>query len=89
MHAPRAELGVMTLVYPEYEIDDERLLTDNLRGKISLQKITRAGLNLVTSLSNERFTYETDEEGKVTEYNYDSRLLAFTIPSAHPTIDEE
>lgn len=88
VQAPRAELGVMTLVYPEYEIDDERLLTDNLRGKVSLQKITRAGLNLVTSLSKERFTYKTDEDGKVTEYNYDSRLLAFSIPSSHPA-DEE
>lgn len=88
VQAPRAELGVMTLVYADLEIDDERLLTDNLRGKVSLQKITRAGLNLVTSLSNERFTYETDEEGKVTEYNYDSRLLAFSIPSSHPA-DEE
>lgn len=88
VRAPHAELGVMTLVYPDIEMDDERLLTDNIRGKVSLQKITRAGLNLFTSLSNERFTYETDEEGKVTEYNYDSRLLAFSIPSSHPA-DEE
>jgi len=85
---PQAEMGVMTIVYPDYIPDDEHLLTDNLRGKVSLQKITRAGLNLVTSLSNERFNYETNSEGKVTEYNYESRLLAFSIPAIH-TADGE
>lgn len=86
--ATHSELAVMTIVYPDYIPDDERLLTDNLREKVSFKKITRAGLNLVTSLSNERFTYETNEEGKVTEYNYDSRLLAFSIP-ATPNTDGE
>lgn len=86
--APLAEMGVMTIVYPDYIPDDEHLLTDNLRGKVSLQKITRAGLNLVANLSNERFNYETNSEGKVTEFNYESRLLAFSIPAA-PNADEE
>lgn len=86
--APHSELAVMTIVYPDYIPDDEHLLTDNLREKVSFKKITRVGLNLVTSLSNERFTYETNEEGKVTEYNYDSRLLAFSIP-AIPNTDGE
>ncbi len=81
---PRADLGIMTLVYPPLETDDEHLLTDNLKGKISLSKITKAGLNIVTSISNERFTYETNNDGKVTEYNYESRLLAFSIPSSKP-----
>jgi len=74
----------MTLVYPPVETDDEHLLADNLKGKISLSKITKAGLNIVTSISNERFTYETNNEGKVTEYNYESKLLAFSIPSSKP-----
>lgn len=86
--APLAEMGVMTIVYPDYIPDDEHLLTDNLRGKVSLQKITRAGLNLVANLSNERFNYETNSEGRVTEFNYESRLLAFSIPAA-PNADEE
>lgn len=83
---PHANLGIMTLVYPPLE-EEEHLLADNLKGKISLQKITKAGLNLVNSISNDRFTYETNDEGKVTEYNYESRLLAFSIPSSKP--DEE
>lgn len=86
--SPFTEMEVMTLVYVDEMPDDEHLLTDNLRGKISLRKITRAGLNLVANISNDRFNYETDEEGKVTEYNYESRLLAFSIPSAHPTDGE-
>ncbi len=86
--APLAEMAVMTIVYPDYIPDDEHLLTDNLRGKVSLQKITRAGLNLVANLSNERFNYETNSEGRVTEFNYESRLLAFSIPAA-PNADDE
>ena len=84
VRAPHANLGMMTLVYPPMETDDERLLADNIKEKINLQKITKAGLNLVTSISNERFTYETNNEGKVTEYNYESRLLAFSIPTSKP-----
>ena len=79
---PKAELGTVTLIYIDEAPDDEHLLIDHLRGKFSLQKIAKAGLNLVTSLSNERFTYETNKEGKVIEYNYDSRLLAFSIPNS-------
>ena len=84
VHPLNADLGIMTLVYPPVETDDEHLLADNLKGKISLSKITKAGLNIVTSISNERFTYETNNEGKVTEYNYESKLLAFSIPSSKP-----
>lgn len=86
--SPKAEMEVMTLVFIDEIPDDEHLLTDNLRGKISLQKITRAGLNLVANLSNDRFNYQTNSEGKVTEYNYESRLLAFSIPATHPSDGE-
>jgi len=88
--SPHASLGTVTLVYSiDDDADDEHLLTDNLRDKISLQKITRAGLNLVTSLSNERFTYQTNKKGKVIEYNFDSRLLAFSIPAASHNTDDK
>lgn len=88
--SPHVSLGTVTLVYSiDDDADDEHLLTDNLRDKISLQKITRAGLNLVTSLSNERFTYQTNKEGKVTEYNFDSRLLAFSIPATSHNTDDK
>ncbi|WP_340111921.1 hypothetical protein [Maribellus mangrovi] len=79
---PQPVLATMTLIYEVNEPDEEHLLADNLKKKFSLKKITKAGLNLVTSISNERFTYETNDKGKVTEYNYESRLLAFSIPSS-------
>ncbi len=75
----KASLAIMYIDYPE-NYDDEEFLADRVKDKISINKITKAGLNLFTSISNERFTYETDKNGKVTEYNYDSRLLAFSIP---------
>lgn len=74
-----ASMATMTLVFPEY-YDDEWLLADQVKEKISLKRFSRAGLNLFTSLSNERFSYQTNKKGKVTEYKYDSRLLAFSIP---------
>ena len=83
-----AELGDMYIKIPEgYEIyDDERLLVDVVKEKTGLDKfrfnkITKAGLSLVSSISNDRFIYKTDDEGNVTEYKYDSKLLAFSIPS--------
>jgi len=83
-----AELGDMYIIIPEgYEIyDDERLLVDVVKEKTGLDKfrlnqITKAGLNLVSDISNDRFKYKTDDEGNITEYKYDSKLLAFSIPS--------
>jgi len=86
VRTPKARMGTMYLVYPEYYSDDEMLLADKVKEKLSIGKIAKAGLNLAISISNERFTYETNQEGKVVEYNYDSRLLAFSIPgrSANP-----
>uniref|UniRef100_UPI00321768DB hypothetical protein n=1 Tax=uncultured Draconibacterium sp. TaxID=1573823 RepID=UPI00321768DB len=80
VQVPKAKMATMYLVYPDEYYDDEVLLADKVIEKINLGKITRAGLNLASSISNEKFTYETDEDGKVVEYNYDSRLLAFSIP---------
>ena len=67
-------------------IPEERLLADVVKEKtglenLSLGKITQAGLNLVSSISKDKFTYETNETGKVTELNLDTRLLAFSIPT--------
>ncbi len=75
-----ATLGTMYLIFPENYYDEEWLLANKMKEKLNINKITKAGLNLFTSISNERFTYQTDKNGKVTEYNYDSRLLAFSIP---------
>ena len=65
---------------------EERLLADVVKEKtginnLTLHKITKAGLKLVSNISNDKFTYETNEKGKVTELNLDTRLLAFSIPT--------
>jgi len=75
----KTSLAIMYINYPENSYEEE-FLADRVKEKISINRITKAGLNLFTSISNERFTYETDKDGKVTEYSYDSRLLAFSIP---------
>lgn len=65
---------------------EERLLADVIREKtnidqLNIGKIKKAGLNLFSSFTKNNFSYETNDEGKIIEYSYDSRLLAFTIPS--------
>jgi hypothetical protein len=80
VYTPKARMGTMYLEYPDYYPENEMLLADKVKEKFNIGKITKAGLNLAISVSNERFTYATNEQGKVVEYNYDSRLLAFSIP---------
>jgi hypothetical protein len=84
----KANFATIYISAPESVSDypEERLLADVLKEKTGLNKfrfntITKAGLKLVSNISKEKFQFETNEEGKVTEYNYDSRLLAFSIPS--------
>ncbi len=80
IHKDKITLATMYLSLPD-ELYEEEFLADRVKEKINIGGITKAGLNLFTSISNERFTYETDKNGKVTEYNYDSRLFAFSIPN--------
>jgi hypothetical protein len=82
------KMGVMHITIPDDTglYNDEFLLADKIKektglDKFELNKITKAGLNLVETISKNKFQYETNEEGKVTKYNYKSRLLAFSIPS--------
>lgn len=86
---PKATLGTMYITVfedPVVNTDDERFLADVVKektglNKLSFNKIAKAGLNLVSSISKDKLTYETNKTGKVTEINYDSRLLAFSIPT--------
>jgi len=85
---PAAILGIMYISIPPNSDGyyQERLLVDVVKEKTGLDKfkfntITKAGLNLVSNISKEKFKYETNEEGKITEYKYNSRLLVFSIPS--------
>jgi hypothetical protein len=75
-------------IFPEVPapMEDERLLGQVIKkktglGNLSLSKVTQAGLNVLASLSREKFTYETNSEGQITELSFDSRLLAFSIPT--------
>lgn len=80
----RATMATMYISYPKYDKSyDERLLVDVVKEKtgFSFRKVGKAGLKLFANISNERFTYPTTEDGKVKEYKYDSRLLAFSIPN--------
>ena len=68
------------------ETHEERLLADVVKektgmGSFSLNKVAKAGLNLVSNVSGEKFNFETNSDGQITELNYDSRLLAFSIPT--------
>ncbi len=85
---PKAEMGIMYITIPPSSADnfEEKLLVDVVKEKTGIDKfqfnkITKAGLNLVSNISKDKFKYETNREGKITEYKYESRLLAFSIPS--------
>jgi hypothetical protein len=84
----KTDLVPVKMVVPETNetIYEEKYLVDVMiektgLEKLSLNKITKAGLSLVSNLSKEKFNYETNPEGKVTEVKYDSRLFAFSIPT--------
>ncbi len=69
----------------EEKILDERLLADIVKEKtgfekITLSKIVTAGLNIVSAVTGQKFSYQTNDEGRVKELNFDSHLLAFDIP---------
>ena len=83
----------ITVPYYNEPVFEERLFVDMVKektgvDKLSFNKIIKSGLSLVASLSKEKFNYETNTEGKVTEVNFDSRLLAFSIPT-NPTVLNE
>ncbi|WP_297098736.1 hypothetical protein [uncultured Draconibacterium sp.] len=73
-------LATMYIIYPAETYDNEMLLADRVKDKLNLRKISKAGLNLIANLSDDRFEYETNDNGKVVNYTYESRLLAFSIP---------
>ena len=89
---PTAQMATMHITIPENPADyyEERLLVDVIKektgfDKFQFNKITKASLNLVSNISKDKFEYETNENGKITEYNYNSRLLAFSIPAKEET----
>ncbi|WP_372648588.1 hypothetical protein [Draconibacterium sp.] len=77
---PTATLATMHIIYPAETYDDEMLLADRVKEKLNLRNISKAGLDLIASISDDRFEYKTNNNGKVVNYTYESRLLAFSIP---------
>ncbi len=84
----KIELVPVKFIIPETieTFDDEKLLVDIVKEKTGIDKlnfnmITKAGLSFVSSISKDKFNYETNSEGKITEVKYDSRILAFSIPT--------
>jgi hypothetical protein len=86
--SPKTDLVPVKLAIPKMNetMYDEKLLVDVIKektgiGKLTFNKITKAGLSLVSNLSKEKFKYETNTDGKVTELNFESRIFAFYIPT--------
>ena len=48
-------------------------------GLFSAQRIARLGLNLASEISGERIGYQT-KDGKITSVDFESKLMAFSIP---------
>lgn len=85
INQPKTSLATMNSIIPE-NYNEEKFLVDVIKertglDKFKFSKVTKAGLNLVSSISSKKFKYETNKKGKITEYNYNSRLLAFSIPT--------
>ncbi len=83
--AALAPVNNSKFIVPSTEFE-EKFLADVVKEKtgldnISLNKVAKAGLKLISGFSREKFNYETNSEGQITELNFDSRLLAFSIPT--------
>lgn len=86
-------LKYIEIVTEQAPAEDERLLADVVIektgiDKLSLNKIKKAGLNLVSNFTKDNLSYQTNEDGTITEINYDSRLLAFSIPTRKEEADK-
>ena len=89
-------LATMTTILSENQIqpEEKKFFADIVKEKtgldnFSFRKITKASLNLISNISKDKFNYETNKDGKITELNYDSRLLAFSIPTNNePVVGE-
>ncbi|WP_321288327.1 hypothetical protein [uncultured Sunxiuqinia sp.] len=69
---------------PDYlSIDEylaEKVLNKDKNESLSLGNIITAGLDAVSTVSNERVDYEKNGKGKLSEISLNTRLFAFSIP---------
>lgn len=90
--APQQEVGLakapVTEIEPKAgsirEIDVPVILAERARrigneGVRSFQRLARLGLGLASEISGERITYN-EKDGKISSLEFESKLLAFTIP---------
>lgn len=66
---------------------NETLLADLIKEKTGLEKLSfhkigKSGLDLISQITKNKFTYQTNNEGKLTKVELDSKILAFSIPFA-------
>lgn len=80
-------LAVVNLpVITEYsEADEELYLTDRLKHmarleEFSFTRLVKSGLGLASGVSNDRFSYDTNNEGVIVALSLDTRLLGLRIP---------
>jgi hypothetical protein len=73
----------------DYDVEpdfyEQEYLTDKLREKMGLEgftfaKLMRSGLELASNLSNERVSYDTNNEGEIVALSLNTNLLGFRIP---------
>ncbi|MGQ7871395.1 hypothetical protein [Sunxiuqinia sp. sy24] len=58
----------------------QKVLNKSKDESLKFSDLINAGLNAVSSVSNERLDYETNAKGKLSEITVNTRLLAFSIP---------
>ena len=68
--------------------NNERLIVNVIKEKIGtgnfiVEKIKKVGLTLVAGFTRDNFSCQIDEDGRISEISYDSRLLAITIPTGN------
>ncbi len=84
---PNARLERIALIQiNESPIEEERFIAEVVKektgiDKLSLNKLKQSSLNLISNITKDNLSYETNENGEITEINFDSRLLAFSIPT--------
>lgn len=72
---------------PDYESEPEELLLGDLvrertgLNNLTLKDVAKAGLALVSAITKDKVSYETNDKGQITELSMETRMLAFSIPT--------
>lgn len=78
---PEAETKPEFLHFNEFILEKTGLSkTRESLNDLSISKVARFGIKLAANLSNDKFSYHTNEEGEITAFNLDTRLVGLSIP---------